>query len=113
MGILIKGGTVVNADRAVRADVYCDGGVIRSVGGNLDVPAGTESMDAGGCLIMPGGIDPHTHMQLPFMVEGAAMCDLAMGGWYYDDNRFRHTGPETEHHGCLSPVARLGGEGCL
>ena len=67
MSILIKGGTVVTADNEVRADVYCEDGVIKAVGENLDVPAGAEVVDAGGQYVMPGGIDPHTHMQLPFM----------------------------------------------
>ena len=67
MALLIRGGTVVNADRSVRADVLVEGDKIAAVGENLDAPAGAEVVDAGGCLVMPGGIDPHTHMQLPFM----------------------------------------------
>jgi len=67
MSLLIKGGTVVTADKTFRADVYCQDGKIAAVGENLDVPANTEVVDAGDLLVMPGGIDPHTHMQLPFM----------------------------------------------
>lgn len=67
MALFIRGGTVVNADHSARADVLIDGGTIRAVGPNLDVPAGAEVIDAGGALVMPGGIDPHTHMELPFM----------------------------------------------
>ena len=67
MSLLIRGGTVVNADQSQRADVLCEGGVIRAVGPDLQAPAGAEVVDAGGALVMPGGIDPHTHMQLPFM----------------------------------------------
>lgn len=67
MSLLIRGGTVVNADRQFRADVYCADGVIKAIGENLDVPAGAQVVDAGGQYVMPGGIDPHTHMQLPFM----------------------------------------------
>ena len=67
MSVLIKGGTVVNAEHTFRADVYCEGGVIKAVGENLDVPSSARIVDAGGAYIMPGGIDPHTHMQLPFM----------------------------------------------
>ena len=65
--ILIRGGTVVNADRAFRADVLTQGGRITAVGDKLDAPAGATVIDAGGQYVMPGGIDPHTHMQLPFM----------------------------------------------
>ena len=67
MSLLIKGGTVVNADRTFRADVYCEGGTIKAVGEGLEAPAGARVVDAGGAYVMPGGIDPHTHMQLPFM----------------------------------------------
>ena len=67
MSLLIRGGTVVNADRRRRADVYCEGGLVKAVGPDLDAPVGTEVIDAGGQFVMPGGIDPHTHMQLPFM----------------------------------------------
>ena len=67
MTVLIQGGTVVNADRSVRADVLCEDGIITSVGEGLDAPSGATVVDAGGQYVMPGGIDPHTHMQLPFM----------------------------------------------
>ena len=65
--LLIRGGTVVNADRAFAADVLTQDGKIAAVGENLSAPAGTTVVDAGGQYVMPGGIDPHTHMQLPFM----------------------------------------------
>lgn len=67
MTTLIRGGTVVNADRAFRADVLCEGDKIVAVGENLQAPAGATVVDATGQYVMPGGIDPHTHMQLPFM----------------------------------------------
>src|SRR6185437_3763143 len=67
MSILIRGGTVVNADASARHDVLIDGGKIVAVGAKLDASSGAEIIDAGGALVMPGGIDPHTHMELPFM----------------------------------------------
>ena len=67
MTVLIKGGTVVNADRTQQADVLCHDGLIVSVGESLEAPQGATVIDAGGQYVMPGGIDPHTHMQLPFM----------------------------------------------
>ena len=67
MATLIRGGTVVTADHSFRADVLCADGKIRAVGQKLDAPAGTDIVDAGDRLVMPGGIDPHTHMELPFM----------------------------------------------
>ena len=65
--LLIRGGTVVNADRAFVSDVLCQDGTIVAVGENLQAPAGATIVDAGSQYVMPGGIDPHTHMQLPFM----------------------------------------------
>jgi len=66
MSILIRGGTVVTAEGESRADVFMEGGIIRAVGPDLDASA-DRVIDAGGCYVMPGGIDPHTHMELPFM----------------------------------------------
>ncbi|HSB25339.1 MAG TPA: dihydropyrimidinase [Burkholderiaceae bacterium] len=67
--LLIRGGTVVNADREFAADVLCVAGKVAAVGAAAaaQAPAGTQTLDAGGQYVMPGGIDPHTHMQLPFM----------------------------------------------
>ncbi len=70
--LLIRGGTVVNADCETRADVLCIDGRIARVGPALEAPAGAQVLDAGGRYVMPGGIDPHTHMQLPFMGTVAA-----------------------------------------
>src|SRR6187549_3654208 len=67
MSVLIRGGTVVTADQSFRADVYCADGVIKRIGLDLETPAGARVVDAGGQYVMPGGIDPHTHMELPFM----------------------------------------------
>jgi dihydropyrimidinase len=67
MQILIRGGTVVNADRAFMADVLCQDGRIVGVGEALVASPGATEVEAGGQYVMPGGIDPHTHMQLPFM----------------------------------------------
>ena len=65
--ILIRGGTVINAESSIQADVLTEGGLIRAVGPGLQAPAGCTIVDAGGAFVMPGGIDPHTHMELPFM----------------------------------------------
>ncbi len=67
MAVIIKGGTVVTADNETRADVYVEGDTIKAIGPDLDAPSGARVIDAGGCYVMPGGIDPHTHMELPFM----------------------------------------------
>jgi len=67
MSILIRGGTVVNADHSRRADVLVEAGRIAAVGTGLDAPVGAEVVDAGGAFVMPGGIDPHTHLEFSFM----------------------------------------------
>ncbi len=64
---LIRGGTIVTADGEYRGDVLVAGDKIAAVGPGLDAPAGAEIIDAGGAYVIPGGIDPHTHMELPFM----------------------------------------------
>jgi dihydropyrimidinase len=72
--LLIRGGTVVNADREFKSDVLCVDGKIAALGAaaSAQAPAGTQTLDASGQLLLPGGIDPHTHMQLPFMGTVAA-----------------------------------------
>lgn len=65
--LFIRGGTVINADRAFKSDVLTQDGKIIAVGENITAPAGATVVDASGQYVMPGGIDPHTHMQLPFM----------------------------------------------
>ena len=64
MSIVIRGGTVVTADRTFKADVLIEGETIVAVGEGL---SGDETIDASGTYVMPGGIDPHTHMEMPFM----------------------------------------------
>lgn len=67
MALLVRGGTVVTAEREWRADVLIEGETIQAIGLNLDIPEGAEVIDAEGLYVMPGGIDPHTHMEMPFM----------------------------------------------
>lgn len=64
--ILIKNGTVVTASDTVRADVYIEGEKIHTIGRDLKMSA-SKTIDATGCYLFPGGIDAHTHMELPFM----------------------------------------------
>ncbi len=66
MNLLIKNGTVVNADSSFKADVAVNQGKIVAVGEFAEgAEAVSKVIDASGCLVFPGGIDPHVHMQLP------------------------------------------------
>ena len=65
MRTLIKGGTIVNADATSRADVLVDGERIALIGEELDATA-DRTVDAAGKWVIPGAIDVHTHMELPF-----------------------------------------------
>ncbi len=64
MSTLIKGGTIVTADRTYEADILIEGEVITAIGASL---SGDTVIDAADCFVMPGGIDPHTHLEMPFM----------------------------------------------
>ncbi len=70
MSVLFKGGTVVNSTGRYVADVFADGDQITAIGANLDNPA-DEVVDASGKYILPGAIDPHTHISMPFMGTSA------------------------------------------
>ncbi|CAF2342524.1 unnamed protein product [Rotaria sp. Silwood2] len=65
--LLIKGGRVINDDGNMLADVFIEEGIIKQIGLNLIVPAGTKTIDATGKYVMPGGIDTQTHLELQFM----------------------------------------------
>ena len=65
--ILLRGGTVVTAESEARADVLVVGETVAAVGPDLPVSSAAEVVDCSGAYVMPGGIDPHTHMELPFM----------------------------------------------
>jgi dihydropyrimidinase len=65
MGILIQNGTVVNAEGQRKADVLIDGEEIVLVEESIPTD-GHRVVDASGLLVMPGGIDVHTHLDMPF-----------------------------------------------
>ena len=64
MAILIKNGTLITDSETFEADVLIEGETIKQIGNNLQDP-NAEIIDATGKLIMPGGIDPHVHLDLP------------------------------------------------
>ncbi len=69
MSTVIKGGTIVTADRSFKADILIEGESITAIGTGL---SGDKVIDATGTYIMPGGIDPHTHLDMPFMGTNSA-----------------------------------------
>ena len=64
MSTVIRNGTIVTADLTYKSDVLIEGGKITAIGEGL---MGDTVLDATGCYVMPGGIDPHTHLEMPFM----------------------------------------------
>ena len=77
MDLLIKGGTVVTASGSFEADVAVDKEKIVMIGKDLDIPA-DRIEDATGKLVLPGAIDAHTHMQMPF--GGTVSADSYLSG---------------------------------
>ncbi len=65
MKILIQNGLVVNADGSAKSDVLIEGGSIKAVETSITPPEGCRIIDAEGLLVIPGGIDPHTHLEMP------------------------------------------------
>jgi dihydropyrimidinase len=66
MTTLIKNGNIITATDNYVADILIEGETIKAIGKNLNV-AVNEIIDATGMLVMPGGIDPHVHLDMPFM----------------------------------------------
>lgn len=71
MDLCIRNGTLVTSRATLRADLGIDGGKIAQIGTSL--PKAEVEIDAGDLLVMPGAIDVHTHMDMPFM--GTATAD--------------------------------------
>src|SRR5215210_4886782 len=65
MKTLIKNGRIVTAVDDYEADILIENGKVSVIGASLDIEA-DKKIDAKGRLLIPGGIDPHTHMELPF-----------------------------------------------
>jgi dihydropyrimidinase len=66
MSILIKNGRVITVASDSVADIFIEGEQITIIGKNLSVKA-DKIIDASGLLVFPGGIDPHVHLEMPFM----------------------------------------------
>src|SRR5471032_1386319 len=66
MNTLIRNGTVVTARETAKADVLLEGAVIKEVRPGIPAAAGDKVLDAAGMYVIPGGIDAHTHLDMPF-----------------------------------------------
>ena len=66
MSILVKNGRIITATDDYTADIFIEGETISVIGKNLSMAADT-TIDASGKLVIPGGIDPHVHLEMPFM----------------------------------------------
>ena len=80
MKTLIKNGRVVTAVDDYKADILIEDGTVSVIGKSLDMESDVV-IDASGKLVIPGGIDPHTHMELPFggtHSEDDFITDVAM-----------------------------------
>jgi len=67
MAILLKNGRVITAGSDSICDILVEGETIIAIGRGLPLPEGVEVIDCTGKLVMPGGIDPHVHLEMPFM----------------------------------------------
>jgi dihydropyrimidinase len=66
MSLLIKNGRIITATDDYHGDIFIEGETISVIGKDLQMPA-DQTIDATGRLVMPGGIDPHVHLDMPFM----------------------------------------------
>ncbi len=66
MSLLIKNGRIITPGEDYVADLFIEGETISAIGKNLNVTA-DRTIDATGLMVFPGGIDPHVHLDMPFM----------------------------------------------
>src|SRR5947199_6640551 len=71
--LIIRNGLVVTADARLETDVRIRNGTIAEIGRNLAPAAGAREIDARGMLVLPGGVDPHSHL------AGEIPADLPRG----------------------------------
>ena len=65
MSLLIKNGLIITSDTQYNADIYVEQQKIKAIGVNLNFKA-DETIDASNKYILPGAIDPHTHLCMPY-----------------------------------------------
>ena len=118
MGTIIRGGTVVTATDTYPADVLIEGEIISTIGGHIP-DAGHSVVDADGAYVFPGGIDPHTHLDMPF--GGTVTADdfetgtraAALGGTTTIVDFALHTRGDSLHNALATWHAKAGGKACI
>ncbi len=78
--IVIRDGTIVTSEGRFRADVRARGGVIVDIGENLEAGAGARELDATGLLVIPGGVDPHVHLDASVVDDFESGSRSALAG---------------------------------
>ena len=76
--LLVRGGTLVTSSDELRVDVAVRGGRVEALGVDLPTAGARRVLDAGGALVVPGGVDPHVHLSLPLAGTRSA-DDFATG----------------------------------
>ncbi len=118
MGILIRGGTVVTATDNNRCDVLIEGEKISTLAERI-AESGHEVIDASGAYVFPGGIDPHTHFDMPF--GGTVTADdfesgtrgAALGGTTTVVDFALHTKGDSLHNALKTWHAKAAGKACI
>lgn len=106
--LLIRGGRPYGEDVA---DLLIEGGEIRAVGQDLDVPADAEVIDAEGCVVLPGLVDLHTHLREPGGEEAETVetgTRAAARGGYTAVHAMANTTPTADTAGVVEQIARQG-----
>src|SRR5262249_39490932 len=66
MGLLLQNGTVVTAEKTFPADILVEGETVKEIRAGIPAAPVHQTLDATGMLLLPGGIDAHTHLDMPF-----------------------------------------------
>jgi len=113
--VVIKGGTVVDRTGQRVADVAIEGGRIAAVDADLAPGQGDLTIDAGGCLVMPGFVDVHTHLRQPGKEEAETVetgARAAALGGFTCIVAMPNTTPAIDSAGVAREVLELGRDTC-